>query len=447
MNSLKNVAMVAILALVAYAVYVSINNSPVQTPPEMAGNWSGEPPQVTIPGVEGGGSPGFGMEGPGGFASPGVAPAQPRPGELSPARPLSESAPAPPFDPAPMPPEIAGNLAPPPPASSASVPAAPSYAPVAAPIASNVSAAGRPNTAQPAASLPDLGSGSMPPMPPESSLALPAGNSAPMPGPGGAASLASAGLGSAPKPNDTVIWPEFAEFLAGARRDLDQGRFRDTLAILSARYGEPGQTSAEARALTELLDQVAGTVIYSREHHLEPAYVVRAGETLAQIAEQYSVSAELLAKINGIADPASLQPGQSLKVVRGPFRAVVRLDDHQLDLWLQDLYAGHFDIGIGTDKPDLSGAYQVLQKNREPAYHSPAGRIFDPGDPLNPLGRHNIQLGDSVAIHGTNDEASIGQTGGPGCIRLGNRDADDVFDILTLGCHVVIQKRQAESLK
>ncbi len=438
MNSLKNVAMVAILALVAYAVYVSINNNPVKSPPEIE-DWTAEPPQVTLPGGDSSRAPGFAMEGPNGFPSPGVPPIQQRSNELSPPRDFSESAPAPPFNPAPLPPEIAANLDPPMPAAPADVPSYPSYAPSAPPIGSKVNV-GSGNSAP----LPDFNRGSAPPMPPDSSFPAAGMNGAPVSGARGDnrfPALAN-GMNAPAKTDDTKVWPEFAEFLAGARRDLDQGRFRETLAILSSRYGESGQTSAESKALTELLDQVAGTVIYSREHHLEPAHVVQTGETLPLIAEKYAVSPELLAKINGIADPTSLQPGQELKVLRGPFRAVVRLDDHKLDLWLQDLYAGRFDIGVGTDKPDLTGAFQVIEKNREPAYHSPAGRIFDPGDPLNPLGRRFIGLGDSIAIHGTNEEASIGQTGGPGGIRLSERDADDVFDILTLGSHVVIQRKQ-----
>ncbi|MHB8898446.1 MAG: L,D-transpeptidase family protein [Thermoguttaceae bacterium] len=410
MNSLKNVAMVAILALVGYAVYVSLNNSPVKAPPEIAEDWTGQPPEVSLPGMDAGAT-GFAMEGTSGYPSPGVPPAQPRT-DPSPRKSYLESAPAPPFSPAPLPPELASQVGPP-------LPPGPVYAAASPPIGSNAVVVGGPGSAP----LPDFRSGSLPPLPPESPRAMAGGSSAP--GAGGA--------------RDNKVWPEFAEFLAGARRDLAQGRFRETLAILSSRYGEQGQTSEEARALIELLDQVAGTVIYSREHHLEPACVVQEGETLAQIAERYGVSQELLAKINGIGDPLNVQPGRELKVIRGPFRAVVKLGAHEMDLWLQDLYAGRFRIGVGVDKPDLAGAYQVIEKNREPAYHSPTGRIFDPGDPLNPLGRRHIGLGESVAIHGTSDEASIGQTGGAGGIRLGERDVDDVFDILTLGSNVVIQ--------
>jgi lipoprotein-anchoring transpeptidase ErfK/SrfK len=417
MNSLKTMAMVGVLMLVACGVYMSINNGPVQAPPEAPEDWSAGPPQISLPGADDSGAPDFAMGGPSGLPSPGTPPVQGRSSELSPYRPFPGRAPAPPFSAAPLPPEISSDLnAPLPAALSEPYPHVPGNQ-LPPPFRSDGNLVG---TAPPVtnAPLPDFSSSAAPPLPPGTTT----------------------GMETPRKPLSTEIRPQFVQLLAEARRDLEQGRFRETLSILSSRYGEPDQTAAEAAALAKLLDQVAGTVIYSTEHHLEPAYVVQVGETLPQIALKYDVPTELLAKINTIHDPMRLQPGQELKVVRGPFRAVVRLEKHEMDLWLQDLYAGRFAIGVGADKPDLEGNFLVLEKHREPAYYSPTGRVFDSNDPLNPLGKRRIGLGDSVAIHGTNDQGNIGQTGGPGVVRLGEQDTDDVFDILSLGSRVVIQR-------
>ena len=55
---------------------------------------------------------------------------------------------------------------------------------------------------------------------------------------------------------------------------------------------------------------MAAKVIYSREHLLENAYLVQAGDTLDSIADRYGVPALLLARINGIRDPQNLSPGK-----------------------------------------------------------------------------------------------------------------------------------------
>lgn len=44
-------------------------------------------------------------------------------------------------------------------------------------------------------------------------------------------------------------------------------------------------------------------------------HVVRAGETLNDIAQRYGVSPERLAQDNGLADPARLVPGQTLVIL------------------------------------------------------------------------------------------------------------------------------------
>jgi lipoprotein-anchoring transpeptidase ErfK/SrfK len=45
-----------------------------------------------------------------------------------------------------------------------------------------------------------------------------------------------------------------------------------------------------------------------------------------------------------------------------------------------------------------------------------------------------------TGIHGTDSPQNIGRTGGHGAIFLGDRDIDDVFDILTVGSRVVVRR-------
>ncbi len=194
---------------------------------------------------------------------------------------------------------------------------------------------------------------------------------------------------------------------------------------LSRLYGDPILTPDEARQLTELLDQLAGTVIYSRRHLLEPPYVVKSGDTLQSIAQSYNVPWRLLAKINGIRDPEQLQPGLQLKVVRGPFEVLVSLERFELTLVLGGRYAGRFPIGIGRDAPrQLEGSYTVQRKLTPNAAASPT-------DPQGPKGQFSIELADRLVLHGTDDLRNLRRADGPGVICLGPRDIEDLCDILT----------------
>jgi lipoprotein-anchoring transpeptidase ErfK/SrfK len=231
----------------------------------------------------------------------------------------------------------------------------------------------------------------------------------------------------------------FAAALEQVRHELDAGRLSEAHYQLSRWYDDPNLTPQEQQHLHELLDQLAGTVIYSTQNLMEPACEVQQGETLERIAQRYNVPWQLLAKINGIDDPHSLRPGERLKVVRGPFSAVISLEKHTLTLMLNNAYAGRFPIGIGQDFPPPEGQYFVNDKLQDPIYYGP-GRTIDRGDPSNPLGRRWLGLGGQLGIHGTNDPRNIGQSGVPGSISMADRDVDDVFDILSEGSKVVIRR-------
>jgi hypothetical protein len=233
---------------------------------------------------------------------------------------------------------------------------------------------------------------------------------------------------------------EYKSFLQDIQKILDEGKLPDALRDLTTVYENPNLPEAERREIEHLLDQLAGTVIYSPQSFLERPYVVQSGDTLDKIAERCSVPALLLARINGI-DPQQLQPGQEIKILRGPFAAVISLDKHELMLKLQGgYYAGRFSVGVGTDCPTLEGAYSVIDKTPRPIYRGPDGVNFPADDPRNPFGKHWIGLNDRIGLHGTTDESSVGRNGSRGVLLLKNRDIDDLFGILSIGSQVVIRK-------
>ena len=202
----------------------------------------------------------------------------------------------------------------------------------------------------------------------------------------------------------------------------------------------------QAKQITDLLDQLAGTVVYSRQHLLERPYVTQQGDTLEKIGQAYKVPWELLARINGLMPPSPteavkdqpLPPGKELKVMRGPFDAVVHLDKHELTLMVQDRYAGRFPIGTGRDQPSLEGSYTVREKALNPTYYGPDGVNISPNDPKNPLGRAWIGLTDRIGIHGVSDPQCVGRDDNRGTIGVADRNLQDLYGILTVGSRVTV---------
>jgi LysM repeat protein len=226
------------------------------------------------------------------------------------------------------------------------------------------------------------------------------------------------------------VRPEFQKMMEAAQQMIRDGLAVRVLRELSVLYGASDLSAEESRQVTELLGQLAGEVIYSRKPYLEQPHVVQPGDTLERIAQQYQVPSQLLAKINGVQDPNRLAPGSRLKVLRGPFDAIVYPDRLELVLQVQGLYAGRFPIGIGRDQARLDGSYAVTKKTTRPTYHGPNGAI-PPEDPDNPLGKYWIGLNEQIGIHGTNDMRNLRRRDGRGTICLGDRDIEDVYDILS----------------
>ncbi len=232
---------------------------------------------------------------------------------------------------------------------------------------------------------------------------------------------------------DHEIGEQFLKCMQVAQEALRQGEWTGVLIQLSPWYQHPELTRAESEKLTELLDQLAGSVIYSREHRLAPPYRVRPGDNLVQIARQYQVSWELLAKINGIRDPSHLEGIETIKVVRGPFHALVDLTRREMTLMLEfqdaegqshPLYAGRFPIRALSGVSDLEGQYEVLRK-------SPGPRAQESG----PLA---LELSQQVIIHGPTGADSPPKS--RGSIELPQADMDDIYDILTIGSRVLIRR-------
>ncbi len=255
-----------------------------------------------------------------------------------------------------------------------------------------------------------------------------------------------------PTASGSVGNSSFDEVLQAVQVMIASNQLAEAHIQLSRWYTDRAKLGTEReQILLDLLDRLAGAVIYSPTLHLESPHVVQPGETLETIAAQYGVTPRLMEKINRIPNVASVRPGAKLKVVRGPFNAEVNLTRFEMTLFLEDgRYAGRFPIGLGKEVEATEGDYMVTDKSFDPVYRIEQNGAYHEirgGDPNNPLGNRLVELGTQLdqpgelAIHGTNNPQTVGTMAHEGCIRLNPRDADDVYDILSKGMSKVIIRR------
>lgn len=191
-------------------------------------------------------------------------------------------------------------------------------------------------------------------------------------------------------------------------------------------------------SVQERIDLTAKAIYFSPQLHVQEPYVVQAGDQLRKIAIKHHVPWPYLARLNRI-DPKRLREGQKLKVIDGPFGAVVTLSNFELTLHHGGQYVRSYPCCIGKNNATPVGKFKVLNKVTNPQYTDPDGKVFASGDPKNPLGIHWIDLGESYGIHGTIEPDSIGKAESRGCVRLLNADVAEVYDLLDLASEVVIR--------
>ncbi len=182
------------------------------------------------------------------------------------------------------------------------------------------------------------------------------------------------------------------------------------------------------------------------EDTLCESYEVQPGDLLSAIATQHNVPWEILAHINGISRPETLQAGRKIKVINGPFHARVHRSHFTMDVFLQKTFVRSFPVGLGQPGRETPPGLWVVKgdgKLIKPPWTDPdTAQVLYPSDPDYPLGSRWIGLEGvegsakdqtGFGIHGTKDPKTIGTAGSRGCIRLHNGDAILVYKLLVPG--------------
>jgi lipoprotein-anchoring transpeptidase ErfK/SrfK len=114
-------------------------------------------------------------------------------------------------------------------------------------------------------------------------------------------------------------------------------------------------------------------------------------------------------------------------------RIVVSIPDHKLALIENGEIVRIYPVAVGAPvSPSPVGTFSIVSRVTNPTYYKP-GTVVGAG-PSNPIGTRWIGLSaKGFGIHGTNQPASIGYAKSHGCIRLRNRDVEDLFERVRAG--------------
>lgn len=199
---------------------------------------------------------------------------------------------------------------------------------------------------------------------------------------------------------------------------------------------------------------VVGAIQYHR---------VKKGESLIELARQYSLGYNEIVSANPNYDPFVPPEGSVVTIPKfwilperpEGFRGIV------INLSEMRLFYFHgfknkfllttFPIGIGDDGIETpTGRFKISHKVTNPHWYVPESikrerpelpPVVPPG-PENPLGTHALRLsGTSYLIHGTNRPYAIGRKVTHGCIRLYPEEIPKLYEIVPIGTEVLIVRQ------
>lgn len=250
---------------------------------------------------------------------------------------------------------------------------------------------------------------------------------------------------------------EVARLLAAARArfeagDLIEARVHLNRALRHAQATEP-QRAAIRKDMAHINDELVFSPKVAKGDPFTELYTIQPNDSLVKIASRQGLAIDhrFIARINRMSNPNQIRLGDKLKLVRGPFHAIVSKSAYRLDLYVGDpsdpedpqrwMFIRSFDVGLGEGNSTPVGDFIVKADSKliNPHWVNPrTGQAFAADDPLNPIGEHWLGLsglGDAAAvsgygIHGTIDPASIGRMQSMGCIRLRPDDVAIIYELL-----------------
>ncbi|MGV0028440.1 L,D-transpeptidase [Phormidesmis priestleyi] len=129
-----------------------------------------------------------------------------------------------------------------------------------------------------------------------------------------------------------------------------------------------------------------------------------------------------------------------------PVRLEIRLSKRQVTVYQGKNKIKTYSIAVGRPGWETpTGTFKVMEMVKDPAWVHPfKGFVIPGGDPENPLGRRWIGFWTDgknwVGFHGTPTPESVGKAASHGCVRMLNKDVEELFQKVSLGTVVQVVK-------
>ncbi|MCM8812347.1 MAG: L,D-transpeptidase family protein [Candidatus Omnitrophica bacterium] len=194
------------------------------------------------------------------------------------------------------------------------------------------------------------------------------------------------------------------------------------------------QTSGAKKKLWDINTKIILSSLYTPDCIL---YTVEPGDTLAKIAKRFSVTQELLKISNGLKSD-TIYYGKKLRIWTKPLQIVIDKSKNRLTLKSADQVIKIYPVATGENGGTPAGEFTITSRLENPVWFR-KGEPIAPDDPRNALGTRWLGFNyPQYGIHGTIRPDLIGQQVSHGCVRMRNKDVEELYVLVPEGTKVTI---------
>ncbi|MDE1921017.1 MAG: L,D-transpeptidase family protein [Candidatus Omnitrophica bacterium] len=169
------------------------------------------------------------------------------------------------------------------------------------------------------------------------------------------------------------------------------------------------------------------------------SYEVVPGDSLGKLAAKYHTTVQLIKRANGLTSDV-IRAGEMLRIWTAPFTVLVNKSQNVLFLKSGGEVLKIYRVSTGKDNTTPVGTFKIATKIENPVWFRPNGAPVPAESPQNELGTRWMGFNDPhYGLHGTIHPDEVGQQATEGCVRMDNKDVEELFDILPVGTEVDIQ--------
>jgi L,D-transpeptidase ErfK/SrfK len=149
-------------------------------------------------------------------------------------------------------------------------------------------------------------------------------------------------------------------------------------------------------------------------------------------------------------EPPNRLPGLSsgnayLPLLVAPLRLELDLSQRKVTLFRAGEVFKSYPVAVGRSGWETpTGKFKIETMYRDPVWINPfTGEVITGGDQDNPLGRRWLGFHKDgknwAGFHGTNRVNSIGTAASHGCVRMFEKDVEELFSLVSVGTPVTVK--------